>query len=197
MRKTKMRAAIYARVSTTDQNCEMQLRDLREYCERRGWTAEEYVDTGFSGAKVSRPALDKLMRDARRKEVDVVLVWKVDRWGRSIRNLVDSVGELDRLGIRWIATTQNIDTDEHNPTSRLILHIMAAVAEYERELIRERVRAGMSTAKVRGKRLGRPKACFDRTRAQDLKAKGFSLRSIARQLGVGKDTVAHALAAAA
>ena len=192
-----MNAAIYARVSTTDQNCELQLRDLREFCQHRGWNVTEYVDTGFSGSKVTRPALDRLMTDARMKRIDVIVCWKLDRWGRSVRNLVESIEELRRLGVRWIATTQNLDTDQNNPTANLLLNILASVAEFEREIIRERVKAGMGAAKARGKHCGRPKACFDRTQARDLRAKGFSLRSIARQMGIGFSTVQREMAAAA
>jgi putative DNA-invertase from lambdoid prophage Rac len=189
--------AIYARVSTTDQDCEMQLRELRGYCQRQGWNATEYVDTGFSGTKISRPALDRLMRAARLRKIDVIVCWKLDRWGRSVRNLVESIEELRRLHVRWIATTQNLDTDENNPTANLLLNILASVAEFEREIIRERVKAGMNTARVRGKRLGRPPACFDRAKARDLRAKGFGLRSIARQLGVGFSTSQRELAESA
>ena len=107
------RCALYARVSTSDQNCEMQLRELREYCQRRGWhVAGEYVDTGYSGSKASRPELDKLMHDARQRKIDAVLVWKLDRWGRSLAHSIQSIQELDSLGVRFVATTQNIDTDE-------------------------------------------------------------------------------------
>jgi putative DNA-invertase from lambdoid prophage Rac len=192
-----MITAIYARVSTTDQTCEMQLREMREYCQRRGWTAEEYVDTGFSGAKASRPALDRLMKDARMKRFDAVLVWKLDRWGRSVSNCLSSIQELTTLGIRWIALTQNLDTDANNPMARFMLTIMAAVAEFEREIIRERVKAGMNNARCRGKSLGRKKAVFDRAKARELRAKGFSLRSIAKQSGVGLGTVQRLLAEAA
>lgn len=193
-----MRVALYARVSTTDQDCEMQLRELRAYCERCGWTeVTEYVDTGFSGAKVSRPALDRLMADARMKRIDVIVCWKLDRWGRSVRNLVDSVEELRGLQVRWIAVTQNLDTDESSPTAKLLLHILASVAEFEREIIRERVKAGMGAAKAKGKHCGRPHACFDRKRALELKARGFSGRSIAKQLGVAHGTIQRLLSAAA
>ena len=188
-----VKAAIYARVSTTDQNCAMQLSELKEFATRRGWEFEEYVDTGFSGAKVSRPALDRLMKDARMKRIDVVLVWKLDRWGRSVSNCLASIAELTALGIRWLAITQNLDTDQSNPMSRFMLTILAAVAEFEREMIRERVKAGMTNAKAKGKRLGRKRVVFDRSRAADLQTKGFSLRSIARQLGVGVGTIQRAL----
>ena len=150
-----MRSAIYARVSTADQTCEMQLRELREYAARRGWELfAEYVDRGWSGAKANRPELDRLMADARQRRFDAVLVWKLDRWGRSIRHAMNSIQELACHGVRFLAITQNIDTDESNPMSRFMLHIMAAFAELERELIRERVVSGVRAAKANGKRLG-------------------------------------------
>src|SRR5712692_11920979 len=143
-----MRAALYARVSTSDQNCEMQLRELREYARRRGWEISgEYVDTGWSGAKASRPELNRLMQDASRRTFDAVLVYKLDRFGRSVRNCLDGIEALRAPGVRFLAVSQNIDTDESNPTSRLMLHILAAVAEFERELIRERVCAGVKNAR--------------------------------------------------
>lgn len=187
--------AIYARVSTTDQNCDLQLRELREYCQRRGWTISgEYVDTGWSGTKASRPQLDRLMNDARLRKVDCILVWKLDRWGRSVSNLVASLQELSTLNVRWIAVTQNIDTDESSPVGRLILHILASVAEFEREMIRERVKAGMKSAKHRGIRCGRPKKTFDRQKVMDLHQAGASVRAIAEKLGLGRGTV-HRLTA--
>ncbi len=191
-----MKCAIYARVSTTDQNCEMQLRELREYCERRGWAiAGEYVDTGWSGAKASRPEFDRLLADARMKRFDGILVWKLDRWGRSVSNCLATIQELTRLGVRWMAVTQNLDTDENNPTARLILHILASVAEFEREMIRERVKAGMRAAKHRGKELGRRRVVFDRVKVEAMRKKGASVREIARELGVGKGTIERALKA--
>lgn len=187
--------ALYARVSTTDQNCDLQLRELREYCQRRGWTISgEYVDTGWSGTKASRPQLDRLMNDARLRKVDCILVWKLDRWGRSVSNLVASLQELSTLNVRWIAVTQNIDTDESSPVGRLILHILASVAEFEREMIRERVKAGMKSAKHRGIRCGRPKKTFDRQKVMDLHQAGESVRAIAEKLGLGRGTV-HRLTA--
>ena len=158
-----VRAAIYARVSTTDQTCEMQLRELRDYCQRRGWEiAGEYVDTGWSGVKASRPQLDQLMKDARQRRFDAVLVWKLDRWGRSLIQSLQSVQELASMGARFVAITQNIDTDETNPMSRFMLHIFGAFAEFEREMIRERTVAGVRAARAKGKKLGRPKRVFRR-----------------------------------
>ena len=139
-----MRAAIYARVSTTDQNCEMQLGELREYVSRRGWElAGEYVDTGWSGTKVSRPELNRLMSDAGQRKFDVILCWKLDRFGRSLLHCKSALQELQGYGVRFIATSQNIDTDESNPAARFLLHILMAAAEFERELIRERSMAGL------------------------------------------------------
>jgi putative DNA-invertase from lambdoid prophage Rac len=155
------KAAIYARVSTQDQNCEMQVRELREYAARRGWDVHaEYVDTGWSGAKASRPQLDRLTRDAALRRFDAVLVWKLDRFGRSVRHCLDGIEALRAHGVRFLAVSQSIDTDESNPTARLLLHILASVAEFERELIRERVRAGIRSAKHKGKTLGRKRVVF-------------------------------------
>jgi putative DNA-invertase from lambdoid prophage Rac len=188
-----MTTAIYARVSTTDQNCEMQLRELREYCTRRGWQiADEYVDTGWSGAKASRPQLDRLMKDAGQHRFGCVLVWKLDRFGRSMSNLVDGLRQLSTYGVRFLATSQSIDTDQANPTSKLILWILAAVAEFEREMICERVKAGMKAAKHRGIRCGRPKLQVDRARILRLRQGGASVRVIAKQLGISIGTV-HSL----
>jgi len=185
-----MKAAIYARVSTVDQNCEMQLRELREYCTRRGWgIAGEYVDTGWSGTKASRPQLDRLMKHAGEHQFDCVVVWKLDRFGRSVLNLVESLNKLASAGVRFIATTQSIDTDESNPTSRLMLYILAAVAEFEREMIRERVVAGLASAKHRGQQLGRRKLLFDRERVLNLHRGGKSIREIAAALDVNRGTL--------
>ena len=153
-----MIAAIYARVSTADQNCEMQLRELREFIGRMKWEpGEEYVDNGFSGAKSSRPALNRLLADAAQRRFDVLLTWKLDRFGRSVRQLVDNIATLDRRGIRFVAPSQSIDTDEKSPTGRLIVNILAAVAEFERDLNSERVRAGIQQHKENLKlgRIGR------------------------------------------
>src|SRR5207247_2411108 len=190
-----MQATIYGRVSTSDQNCEMQLRELREYAHRRGWEiAGEYVDTGWSGAKASRPELNHLMLEASKREFDAVLVYKLDRFGRSVRNCLDGIEALRAHGVRLLAVSQNIDTDESNPTSRLMLHILAAVAEFEREMIRERLCAGVKNARHKGKRLGRPKRVCHRQCGVGLRQQGVSLPRIARELGVGLGTVVRTLA---
>jgi putative DNA-invertase from lambdoid prophage Rac len=189
----QMRIGVYARVSTTDQTCEMQLRELREYVSHRGWTiASEYVDTGWSGAKASRPELNRLMRDARQRRIDAVIVWKLDRWGRSVADSIKSIQELVSLGVRFLAVTQNLDTDESNPMSRFMLHILAAFAELEREIIRERVSSGIRNAKAKGKALGRPKRVFRRDEALRMRAEGMSWRKISDILGVPFSTVIDA-----
>jgi putative DNA-invertase from lambdoid prophage Rac len=182
-----MRVALYARVSTTDQNCEMQLRELRAYCDRSGWeVVGEYVDRGWSGSKKSRPELTRLLKDAQQKQFQAVAVWKIDRFGRSVLNFVDHLQSLRSWGIRFLATSQNIDSDATNPTSQLIMHILIAVAEFERELIRERTKGGMMTAKKAGVHCGRPKAVVDRRRVRDMLTGGASHRQIAAKLGISK-----------
>jgi len=190
---TALKAALYARVSTQDQNCEMQVRELREYAVRRGWAvADEYVDTGWSGAKASRPELDRLMRDAGLRRFDAVLVYKLDRFERSVRNCLDGIEALGSHGVRFLAVSQSIDTDESNPTARLLLHILASVAEFERELIRERTLAGVRQARAKGKTIGRPRRVFRRDEVLRLRNEGRSWRAIAETLGVPVMTVVDA-----
>lgn len=185
-----MRVALYARVSTTDQTCEQQLTALREYCTARGWTdTTEHIDSGVSGAKDRRPALDQLMRLARTRKVDTILCWKLDRWGRSVQHLVNSLRELADLGVRFVCPTQGIDTDHSNPAGKLMLHMLAAFAEFERDLIVERTKVGMDRARKNGAVIGRPRAIFDRTRAVELRAQGLSLAQIAAELGATVATV--------
>src|SRR5262245_52996373 len=150
-----MRAAIYARVSTLDQEPENQLQELRRYVEARGWTAVEYVDRGISGAKERRPALDGLVADARRRRFDVVVCWRLDRLGRNLKHLVTLLEELHAVGVAFVSLGEGIDCT--TPAGKLQLHILAALAEFERERIRERVLAGLARARSQGKRLGRPR----------------------------------------
>ena len=188
-----LRCALYARVSTSDQNCGLQLRELREYAARRGWAiADEYVDTGWSGAKASRPELDRLMKDAAIRRFDAVLVYKLDRFGRSVRNCLDGIEALGAHGVRFLAVSQSIDTDQSNPTARLLLHILASVAEFERELIRERTLAGVRQARAKGKSIGRPRRVFRRDEVLRLRTQGLSWRTIAQTLGVPVMTVVDA-----
>lgn len=186
MYDNQMRCVLYCRVSTSDQNCEMQLRELREYISRRSWqNVAEYVDSGFSGAKASRPALDRLMADAAQHKFDCICAYKIDRMGRSVLHLNQQLAALTSYGVRFIATSQSLDTDEKNPTSRLLLQILASVAEFERELIRERTLSGIRAAQAAGKVVGRPKRVFRRdevVRLRDLE--GLSWRAIGKQIGI-------------
>jgi DNA invertase Pin-like site-specific DNA recombinase len=150
---TTTRAAIYARVSTSDQTCENQLLELRRYCEARGWQTAEYVDNGISGAKDRRPALDRLIADAKRRKLDVVACWKLDRFGRSLAHLITAIQTLTDAGVGFTSLGEGIDT--RSATGRLMLGILGSFAEFERERIRERIHAGMARAKRDGKRLGR------------------------------------------
>lgn len=191
------RVAVYARVSTADQDPETQLRELRSYVERRGWAlTEEFVDHGVSGVKESRPALNRLLSEARKRRVDVILVWALDRFGRSLRHLVTVIDELGALGVGFVAFTQGIDTTTSNPAGRLTLQVLGAVAEFERAMIRERVRAGVAKAKAKGKPLGRPRKEVSPERVHHLRQQGLSLRAIGKHLGVSKNVVARVLAEA-
>jgi putative DNA-invertase from lambdoid prophage Rac len=181
-----MRCALYARVSTTDQHCDLQLRELREYIARRDWNnGGEYIDTGFSGAKASRPSLDRLMADAAKRKFDCVAVWKLDRFGRSVLNLSQQLATLTSFGVRFVATTQGLDTDQSNPTAALLLHILSAVAEFERSMIRERTLSGIRAAQAAGKVVGRPKRVFRRDEVVRLRElEGLSWRAIGKELGI-------------
>ena len=159
-----MRVALYARVSTLNgQSPEMQLAELREYVFRRGWeTFGEYVDSGISGSKESRPELNRLMADAHTRRFDVVLVWKVDRFGRSLKHLVNALADLDAYGVAFVSLRDNLDLS--TPSGRLMFQIIGAMAEFERSLIQERVRAGLRNAILKGKTLGRPRRIVMATR---------------------------------
>jgi DNA invertase Pin-like site-specific DNA recombinase len=191
------RVALYARVSTSNhgQNPEMQVQEIREYCQRRKWTvAGEYVDAGISGAKESRPQLDRLMADARRRRFDAVCVYRYDRFARSLRHLVNALEDFRSLGIDFVSLHEGVDTS--TPNGRLVFGIFASIAEFERELIRARVRSGLAAARARGKVLGRPrtlKVTPDDVRF--LRATGLSFRKTALELGVSLRSVQRLLAA--
>ncbi len=184
--------ALYARVSTADQNCEMQLDDLRRFSSRRFARYYEYVDHGISGAQRKRPQLDALMNDARKRRFDVVLVWKFDRFARSVKHLVDSLEEFRASGIDFISYTDGVDTT--TPAGQLLFHIVGAVAQFERDLIAERVRAGIVHAKAMGKHIGRPRAFIDVEQVTTLRGQGKSLRAVAKALDVPVSRVRRALA---
>ena len=190
-----LRVALYARVSTSDQHPEIQLHALRSYATARGLDlASEYVDHGVSGAKSRRPALDRLLADARRRRFDVLAVTKLDRLARSVSHLVTLAGELEALGIDLVVLDQAIDTS--TPSGRLLFHVLSSIAEFERDLIRDRTRAGMQAARRRGVRFGRPEV-LDRdqhARLVRLNRLGHSQRAIARLLGVSQPTVGRVLA---
>ena len=183
-----MRIAIYARVSTKDQSCELQVRDLRSYCAARGFDlVGEYVDVGQSGAKDSRPELNKLMDDARKRQFDAIVVWRFDRFARSTKHLLSALEEFRSLGIQFISYQENIDTS--SALGQALFTIVSAVAQLEHDLIRERVSAGIRNARANGKKLGRPMRAGDGDRILQMRAEGQSLRQIAANLGVGYGTV--------
>lgn len=185
-----MKAAIYARVSTSNQGQDptVQTREIREYCERRGWTiAGEYVDVGISGAKEKRPELDRLMTDAHRRRFDAVIVWKFDRFCRSVSHLLRALENFKALGIEFVSLSESVDTS--TPTGKMVFTVLGAVAELERSLIVERVKAGLRNARAKGKTLGRPKRHVDHAIVLRLRRAGTSWRGISRQLGVGVGTL--------
>jgi DNA invertase Pin-like site-specific DNA recombinase len=184
-----MRAAVYARVSTANQgqDPQVQTRELGEFCERRGWTLAEYVDIGISGTKEKRPALDRLMADAHKRRFDVVVVWRFDRFARSVSHLLRALETFNSLGIAFVSLSEQIDTS--TPTGKMVFTVLGAVAELERSLIVERVRAGLRNAKANGKRLGRPRVVVDTARIATLRAEGLSWAKIGERLGASEGTV--------
>ena len=186
------RLALYARVSTLDQHPEVQLEPLREYARARGFqVVEEYVDHGVSGAKARRPGLDRLTADAGRRRFDVVACVKLDRLARSVRHLTTLAGEFEALGVGLVVLDQAIDTT--TPSGRLLFNVLGSIAEFERDLIRERTVAGIRAARRRGKRIGRPRVHVPRARAQALLREGKSVSGVARELGVARSTLQRAL----
>jgi DNA invertase Pin-like site-specific DNA recombinase len=180
-----MRAALYLRVSTDRQDCANQLPDLERFVQARGWElVRQYIDTGISGSTERRPALDDLVKDARRRRFDVLVVWRLDRLGRNLRHLILLIDELTALGISFVTLAEGIDAT--TPAGKLQLHILAAIAEFERARIQERVRAGLARAKRQGKRLGRP-------RKTPLDGARITVRDAARQWGVSRATAARRL----
>ena len=180
----RSQAAIYARVSTLDQEPENQLVDLRRYVRARGWTAEEYIDHGVSGTRERRPALDRLVRDATRRGFDVLVCWRLDRLGRNLRHLVTLLDELHVVGVSFVSLGEGIDCT--TPAGRLQLHVLAALAEFERARLGERVKAGLARAKTQGKRLGRPPKVVPDAVVRPVR--GLSVREAAKVLGVSPST---------
>ena len=183
---TIARVALYARVSTLNgQDPEMQLSELREYAARREWTiTSEYVDQGVSGSKESRPQLNQLMADAHQRKFDAVLVWKIDRFGRSLKHLVNALADLCAYGVAFVSFRDNLDLS--TPSGRLMFQIIGAMAEFERSLIQERVRAGLRNARAKGKKFGRPRIKIDAVRVAALRREGLSWSEVCRTLNVSK-----------
>lgn len=180
-----MKAALYARVSTNEQSVENQLAETRRLAEVRGWSAVEYIDHAVSGTRESRPALDRLLKDAKRRRFDVLVVWRLDRLGRSLSHLVRLLDELTALGIAFVSLNESIDTS--TPAGRLQLHLLAAFAQFERERIVERVRAGIARARSKGTRLGRPKAAIPVERLAAVA--GLPVDAAAAALGISRSTL--------
>jgi len=191
-----MRAAIYARVSTRDkgQDADLQLRELREYALQRGWTViGEYVDEGISGSKDSRPQLNRLMLDAKQRRIDCVLVWKLDRFGRSLKHLVNALAELEAVGVSFVSLRDAFDLT--TPAGRLMFGVVAAMAEFECDLIRERVKAGIANARAKGRRVGRQPIGIDRGKLTAMRSSGHTIRTIAQTLGCSRSLVHKTLSA--
>lgn len=192
MDNQETRVALYARVSTADkgQNPEVQLTPLREFCKARGWSCVgEFVDNGYSGAKDRRPQLDKLMNLAKKRQIDCIVVWKLDRWGRSLKHLVNSLSELQSIGISFVSYSENIDLS--TPAGTMMFHVIGAMAEFERSLAQDRIRAGMSLAVARGVRIGRtptPSNVISKV-ISVFEAEKSGARDISKKCDVPKSTV--------
>jgi DNA invertase Pin-like site-specific DNA recombinase len=180
-----MKVALYARVSTFDQQPENQLAELRRYAIARGWEAVEFVDLGQSGSKERRPALDAMVADAKRRRFDAIVVWRLDRLGRNLKHLITLIDETRALGIAFVSLNEGIDAT--TPAGKLQLHILAAIAEFERSRIQERVLAGLRRAKAQGKKLGRRPHVISAERLGS--AAHLSLRKAADALGVSHTVV--------
>lgn len=172
----------------------MQLRELRQFADARGWQiVGEYVDEGVSGSKDSRPELNRLMADAKRRKFDAVLVWKLDRFGRSLRHLVNALAEFESLGIAFVSLTNNLDLT--TPSGRLMFQIIGAMSEFERALIQERVKAGIRNAQAKGTRIGRPRLIVDVRQIAAFRAQGLSHEAIGTRLGVSDATIRRVIKA--
>jgi DNA invertase Pin-like site-specific DNA recombinase len=192
------RVAIYARVSTTNhgQDVGLQTRELGQFAEARGWTvAGEYVDAGVSGAKDSRPELNRLMADAHKRRFDVVCVWRFDRFARSVSHLLRALENFKALGIDFVSFSEQMDTS--TPAGKMVFTVLGAVAELERSLIVERVRAGLRNARAKGKSLGRPRVTVDVAKVAALRSQGLSWAKVGEALGVGEGTVRRSALASA
>lgn len=187
-----MNVALYARVSTDGQDPELQLMALRAHAVNRGWTiAGEFIDQGYSGAKEKRPALDRLMKAAWSGSVQAVLVWRFDRFARSVKHLIKALEQFRSLNVNFISFQEQFDTS--TPIGQAMFTIIGAMAQLERDIIRERVRAGLAVAKARGTRLGRPTVRVNTQELASLKTSGLSLHEMARHLRCSRSTVRRRL----
>jgi len=187
--------AIYARVSTDRQTTDSQLNELRDFVRRAKWKDyREYIDNGYSGKNTQRPAYTEMLGDARRRRFDLLLVWKLDRLSRSLKDLIATLDELGHLGIDFVSYDNQLDTS--SPSGKLVFNIIGAVAEFERDIISERVRAGLANARIKGKKLGRPQIPkSDQKKIITLKNRGLSNRAIGRKLRIAESTVRKWLSA--
>lgn len=190
-----MKAAIYARLSDSRKSGDIttQVNILTAYCEKLEWPYETYIEEGSARHGKKRPIFDQLMLDAHQRKIDVVVVWKLDRLSRSTQEFAAAVRELDRCGVRFISYTQGIDTDQSSITGKLMMNVLAAFAEFESDMISERVSAGMARAREKGKEIGRPKRIFDIEKVLELRREGMSVAKIAEELEVGKRTIERRL----
>ena len=187
-----VRVARYARVSRADQNSSLQLDETAQLIEHRGWKlVATYTDEGVSGSRDRRPELDQMMTAARKGKFDVLVVWRSDRLFRSLRHMVVALDELAARNVDFVSVTESFDTT--TPQGRLLLHLVSAFAEFERNLLIERTKAGMAAAKRRGSPIGRPRVRVDAPRARLMRAQGLSLREIGRKLGVSASSVRRVL----
>ena len=189
MKQQKQTVAIYARVSTDKQKVDMQLNQLRDFVKRSSWKVyKEFSDEGYTGSNTKRPAFTEMRQEARKRKFDILLVWKLDRLSRSLKDLINTLDELGHVGINFISYDNNLDTT--TPTGKLVFQIIGAVAEFEKDIIRERVVAGLENARQKGKKLGRPKIHDGiLEKAKELRKQGISFRKIEKQLGVGEGTI--------
>jgi DNA invertase Pin-like site-specific DNA recombinase len=182
-----MKVAIYSRVSTADQSTGLQLDELRAYCIRRQWDiAEEFCDEGVSGSKESRPALDRLMKAAKRRSFGAVLVYRYDRFARSLRQLVNALAEFDAMGIAFVSLHEGVDTS--TPNGRLVFGIFASISEFERSLIIARTVSGIEAARKRGAIIGRPRVVVDADKVRLLRSQGLSWERVAAETGIARAT---------
>lgn len=184
-----MKTAIYARVSTTDKNQDLdtQLIPLQDYCKNRGWEVYKIYTDEMSGSKESRPMLNQLLKDAHKKQFDVVVVFRFDRFSRSTKQLIDSLETFNSLGIDFVSYQESIDTT--TPAGKAMFTMISAFSEFERNIIRERIKAGLEKAKAKGKRLGRPRLDIDIKRLKELRSKGLTIRAMEKETGIPKSTI--------